>query len=93
MPAAYDHARRAGRYRIGSVVTGVAGGVALAVSLPRLTDVDAFGREPDGLQTAVYLGGAVLAIVSGALQLKAANEQSRALWEYNRAVAATPPVE
>ena len=87
VPVAADHARTASRYRTGALATSVAGGVAVLLTIGDLFYRDLFDVEsgPTTGEWALYTGGLVLTLVGSGLELKAQNEMSRAVWEYNRA--------
>ena len=82
VPLALDHAEAAQRSTIGAAVTALGSVLVLSVVTSRLYD-----DVPSGSDTALLAGGLGLSIASGVLTLQAARRQSRAVWEYNRAVA------
>jgi len=84
VPAAYDHARTSRGYKVGALVTGLAGGVLYSLAFNRIGN----DRLDSGTEATLMLAGAALTISSGFLTLKSQREQSRAVWEYNRAVVA-----
>ena len=81
VPPALDHAQAARRSTVGAAVTAIAGTVLLSVAVSQSFD------EASAENTALFVGGFGLSLASGVLTLRAQRRQSRAVWEYNRAVA------
>ena len=81
VPPALDHARAARRSTVGAAVLSVTAAVALAFAF------DDFYEEPSGTDVALLAGGLGLSTAGVVLGLQAQRRQSRAVWEYNRAVA------
>lgn len=81
VPAALEHARAARRSTVGAAVTSVAATVAYLVATDALYD------EPSGADVALLAGGIGLSVAGVVFGLQAQRRQSRAVWEYNRAVA------
>ena len=84
VPAAQDHALAAQRAQIGSAVASVVGLGAYVYAAAAAIDVGSNGDLDPAYSTAM-VAGTVAVVVGGLLQLRAQREQSRAVWEYNRA--------
>ncbi len=81
VPLALDHARAARRSTVGAAIVSVAAAVALVLA------TDDVYEEPSGTDVALLAGGLGLSTAGIVLGLQAQRRQSRAVWEYNRALA------
>lgn len=92
VPAAREHADASRRDLTKGLVFGIAGAAALLAGIA-VTDSRISNLEDTGTTEVVLLaGGLGLAVTSTVFALRGRREQSRAVWAYNRAVAAGQPV-
>ena len=81
VPLALDHARAARRSTVGAAVLALTATAALFIATNDIYE------EPSGTDVALLAGGLGLSTASVVFGLQAQRRQSRAVWEYNRAVA------